>query len=194
MVTDEQKARGTAIYWENQARFANSPPRFIPPGAKRETIRDDERLLLGQVSEETNADYLAIRMRHVGFLHVRDIECGSPDFRIADTWVELKTNVRSVRPEPHYHACYPAGYEKHTKAAWLLFASYELRRVENDYTWLVGGMERDEFFKVARFVPRGQIINERGGQAPFIADNDVWALEIRELVDAKKTLRTLEGF
>ena len=78
------------------------------------------------------------------------------DIKVVDKLFEIKTKDRTVVPKPYFE-CSIANYNTKQKADYYAFVS--LLRVGQLYTngYILGFIKKDEYFKKARFLKKGDI-------------------------------------
>ncbi len=91
--------------------------------------------------------------------------------------VDVKSKRAKVRPLPHYE-CSVAAYNIKQMCDFYCFV-----RVTNEYdkAWVLGMIEKERFYKLSNYVPKGSI----DGDNKFEIKDNCYNLKIQELSDAE---------
>jgi hypothetical protein len=92
--------------------------------------------------------------------------------------IDVKTKKTSVIPEPH-HECSVAAYNTRQRCTHYVFTRvyYPAGLLMPQTTYIMGWTEKEEYFRRARFLRRGQLDGSNG----FAVREDCWNLAYSDL-------------
>lgn len=112
-------------------------------GVLRNSIKKGEGNLIGMLGEQVFSDYFGGEIAD-------DYQY---DVLLKGKRIEVKTKANNYPPEPHFN-CTVANYNAKQKCDYYYFV-----RIKEDLSvaWLLGGYDREQFFKDATFCKKGEV-------------------------------------
>ena len=136
----------------------------VEMGTLKNSIMNGSRNFIGFLGEEIMMDYLNV-----------ENSCNTYDYDIIyeGKKFEVKTKLTTVEPQPYYD-CSIAAYNVKQSCDYYAFI-----RVKKDLSkaWVLGTKKKDDYFKEARFLKKGQ----KDGNNNFTVRADCYNLQISQL-------------
>lgn len=139
-------------------------------GNIRNSITEGEGNFAGYLGEEMVLADIEGCTEHNTFKHDILMDRGDKLVR-----VEVKTKRRTVSPRSYY-TCHVAAASKHQDPDIYVFCSVKIAKNQPLEGWILGWLEREKFYEIARFVEKDQ--KDEDG---FVQRADAYVLRIDEL-------------
>ena len=141
---------------------------------------DTDMRWVGEVGEICFNSWL-LHEKVPNFMWYLDNPIGNPDFVISGISVGVKTVKRKVPPQLNYTAQVTPKHVYSEPSDYFFFTSYEYLKKR---MWLLGGIEKKEFIKLAKYYKIGDAIHK-----DYIVRHEIYNIEINKLIQPELWLK-----